>query len=72
MAVLPTELAQDTARRIRNAAKMGDVMLLVAIAEALKSQSEDYVPLSDNIIQLAEDFDFDGIGRIASKLVSPL
>jgi CheY-like chemotaxis protein len=72
MAVLPTELAQDTARRIRNAAKMGDVMQLVAIAEALKSQSEEYVPLSDNIIKLAQDFDFDGIGRIASKLVSPL
>jgi hypothetical protein len=26
---------------------------------ALKSQSEDYVHLSDNIIQLAQDFDFD-------------
>jgi HPt (histidine-containing phosphotransfer) domain-containing protein len=72
MAVLPVELAQDTARRIRNAAETGDVMQLVAIAEALKSQSEDYVPLSDNIIQLAQDFDFDGIGKIAGALESIL
>jgi hypothetical protein len=34
MAVLPAELAQDIARRIRNAAETGDVMKLVAIAES--------------------------------------
>jgi hypothetical protein len=31
-----------------------------AIAETLKSQPDDYVPLSDNIIRLEEDFVFDG------------
>jgi CheY-like chemotaxis protein len=68
MAVLPAELAQDTARRIRNAAKMGDVMQLVAIAEALRSQSDDYLPLSDNIIQLAQDFDFESIFELVNEL----
>jgi two-component system sensor histidine kinase/response regulator len=65
MAVLPAELAQDAARRIRNAAQMGDVMQLIDIAEELKSKSEDYGPISDSIVQMASDFEFDNILKLA-------
>jgi hypothetical protein len=36
---IPAELARDIARRIRDAAEMGDVMTLNAIAEEIKTQS---------------------------------
>jgi len=40
---------------------MGDVMTLTAMAEELKANSVTCVPLSKQIIQMAEDFDLDGI-----------
>ena len=39
---------------------MGDVMILTAIAEELKANSDTCEPLSKRIVQLAEDFDLDG------------
>ena len=50
------------------AAEMGDVASLQALAEELKSQSSALVPLCDNIVKLAEDFDFDGIVKLADDL----
>jgi two-component system sensor histidine kinase/response regulator len=67
-ASMPPELAKETAQRLRDAVDMGDVMKLSAIAEELKFQSDDFTPLSDKIIQLAEDFDFDGISQLADVL----
>jgi CheY-like chemotaxis protein len=68
IAAIPSEFAQDIAKRIRNAAEMGDVMTLNAIAEEIKDQSDSYIPLSKQIVQMAEDFDLDGIQKLAEAL----
>jgi CheY-like chemotaxis protein len=68
IAALPSEFAQDIAKRIRDAAEMGDVMTLNAIAEEVKTQSDSCVPLSKQINQMAEDFDLDGIQKLADAL----
>jgi len=65
---IPAELAQDIAKRIRDAAEMGDVTTLNAIAEEIKTHSDACVPLSKQIIQMAEDFDLDGIQKLAGAL----
>jgi HPt (histidine-containing phosphotransfer) domain-containing protein len=65
---IPAELAQDIAKRIRDAAEMGDVETLNAIAEEIKDQSESCIPLSKQIIQMADDFDLDGIQKLADDL----
>jgi len=65
---IPAELAQNIAIRIRDAAEMGDVMTLNAIAEEIKTHSDSCVPLSKQIVQLAEDFDLDGIQKLADAL----
>jgi two-component system sensor histidine kinase/response regulator len=68
IAAIPSELAQDIAKRIRDAAGMGDVMTLNAIAEEIKTHSDSCMPLSKQIIQMAEDFEFDGILKLADAL----
>ena len=65
---IPSELAQDIAQRIRDAAEMGDVMTLNAIAAEIKTHSDSCVPLSKQIVQMAEDFDLDGIQKLANAL----
>jgi HPt (histidine-containing phosphotransfer) domain-containing protein len=65
---IPAELAQDIAKRIRDAAEMGDVMTLNAIAEEIRAHSDSCVPLSKQIVQMAEDFDLDGIQKLADDL----
>ncbi len=42
--ISPAELAQDIAKRIRDAAEMGDVTTLNAIAEEIKTHSDACVP----------------------------
>ncbi len=68
IADIPTELFQDIAKRIRDAAEMGDVMTLNTIAAEIKDQSDSCIPLSKQIVQMAEDFDFDGIQKLAEAL----
>ena len=68
IADIPADLAKDTAKRIRNAAEMGDVASLSAIAEEIRTRSDSCKPLSKQIIQLAEDFEFDGILKLADEL----
>ena len=65
---LAPEIVKAAAERLRNAAEMGDVASLQALAEELKAQSSALVPLCDNIVKLAEDFDFDGIVKLADDL----
>jgi CheY-like chemotaxis protein len=67
---IPSELSQDIAKRIRDAAEMGDVKTLNAIAEGIKDQSDSCMLLSKQIIQMAEDFDLDGIQKLADDLDS--
>jgi len=68
IAAIPAELAHDIAKRIRDAAEMGDVTTFNAIAEEIKDQSDSCIPLSKQIIQMAEDFDLDGIQKLADAL----
>jgi HPt (histidine-containing phosphotransfer) domain-containing protein len=68
ISAIPAELAQDIAKRIRDAAEIGDVMTLNAIAEEIKTDSDSCVPLSKLIIQMAGDFDLDGIQKLADSL----
>ncbi len=70
IAVIPAELAQDIAKRIGNAAQMGDIMTLHAIAAEIKMHSDSYIPLSNKIVQLAEVFDLEGIEELAEALVA--
>ena len=65
---IPTELSQDIAKRIRDAADMGDVTTLITIAEEIKDQSNSCMLLSKQIIQMAEDFDLDGVQKLADAL----
>ncbi len=44
---------------------MGDVMTLSAIAEEIKDQSYSCMLLCKKIVQILEDFDLDGIQKLA-------
>jgi HPt (histidine-containing phosphotransfer) domain-containing protein len=58
---VPAERRKEVADRINAAADMGDVMKLKSIADELKSEFDAVVPFCDELIRLAEDFDFDGV-----------
>ena len=58
------ELAEDMASRIKEAAEMGDIGQIKAIADDLKTESPGLEPFCDRLIQLADDFDFDGIVKL--------
>jgi len=47
---------------------MEDVTTLNAIAEEFKTHSDAFIPLSKQIFQMAEDFDLDGIQKLADAL----
>ena len=47
---------------------MGDVTTLNAIAEEMKTHSNPCAHLSKQIVQMAENFDLDGIQNLADKL----
>jgi len=70
MASVPSELIKKTVDRIKKAAEMGDVTQIKTIAVEIKSEDDSMIPFCDNIIQLAEDFDFDGISKFADELDS--
>ena len=70
LAEVPMELLKEVADRIKTAAEMGDVLQIKSIVEELKSESDAMAPFCDELIRLAEDFDFDGIQKIMLKLDS--
>ena len=65
---IPPELAKKAAKRLREAVESGAIMELKSIAEELKSQSDSFTPISERIIRMAENFDFDGISELADEL----
>ena len=65
---VPAELAQQAADRIKAAAEMGDVLQVASTANELKSANKSLRPFCDKIIQLSEDFDLDGIIKLAEEL----
>ena len=62
---IPSEFAQDIAKRIRDAAEMRTVTRLNSIAKEMRAQSDSGIPLIKQIVQMAEDFDLDGIQKLA-------
>jgi len=70
LANISTELSDDVTKRMRDAAEMGDVTTLNAIAEEIKDQSDSCMLLSKQIVQMADDFDLDGIQKLADDLDS--
>ena len=70
MLSIPPELAQKVADRVTAAAEMGDVMQIASIARELKSENDVLTPFCDKLTQLSEDFDLDGILKLANALNS--
>jgi CheY-like chemotaxis protein/HPt (histidine-containing phosphotransfer) domain-containing protein len=68
LAEIPPELAREAAGRIRDAAEMGDVTRIKSIIEELNSTCDAFAPFGDRFVQLAEDFDFDAILKLAFEL----
>jgi len=68
LAGIPPEMALEAARRIKEPVEMGDVTQVKSIAEEFKSKSEAFAPIADRFIELAEDFDFEGISKLAGEL----
>jgi signal transduction histidine kinase/DNA-binding response OmpR family regulator/HPt (histidine-containing phosphotransfer) domain-containing protein len=62
------EAARHGARDLREAAEMGDVTEIISIGDRLKSLSEAFTSYGEKIVQLADDFDFDGIVQLAGEL----
>ena len=58
---MPRVLLNTSAMRL----KWGDVTTLNAIAEEIIIRSDSCVPLSKQILQLADDFDLDGFQKLA-------
>jgi two-component system, sensor histidine kinase and response regulator len=65
---LPPDLAREAAGKLREAAEMGDVSGLTAIAEELAARSSAFAPYQRRIAQLIDDFDFEGILGLANDL----
>jgi polar amino acid transport system substrate-binding protein len=67
---LPPELIKELVNGIQEAVEMGDFKQISSIAGDLKSRSNEMAPICDRLIQLAEDFDFDGISKMLAELES--
>jgi HPt (histidine-containing phosphotransfer) domain-containing protein len=68
LAEVPLERLKKVVDRINAAVEMGDVMQIQSIAEELKSKSDVVAPFCDKLVQLADDFDFDGIQKFMLNL----
>ena len=67
---VPPELAHRVAARIKTAVELGDVMQVASIAKELRRENDVLQPFCDQIIQLSEDFDLEGILKLANELNS--
>ena len=65
---IPPDAAAEAISRIKEPAEMGDVTQIKSIAEELKPKSDALAPICDRFIQLAEDFDFEGIAKLVGEL----
>jgi len=65
---LPAGLARQAAAGLREAAELGDVSGLAALCNELAAKSEAFGPYRDRVIRMADDFDFDGVLKLAEEL----
>jgi two-component system sensor histidine kinase/response regulator len=68
LAELSPAQVKEVTDRIKAAAEMGDVMQIQSIADELRSANDAMAPFCGKLIQLAEDFDFDGIQNLLNEL----
>jgi PAS domain S-box-containing protein len=68
MATLSPQLAKEAADLLKEPVEMGDVNQIKSVAKELKSKSSAFESFSAQCIQLADDFDFEGIGELIAKL----
>ncbi|MGD9135182.1 MAG: response regulator, partial [Desulfobacterales bacterium] len=68
---VPLGLLQKVTESIQTAIELGDVMTIKSIAEELKSESDAMEPFCNELVRLAEDFDFDGIQNVIRIISSP-
>ena len=47
---------------------MGDVLQIKSLAEELRSESDAVAPFCDELVRLADNFDFDGIQKFMLNL----
>ena len=66
-AEIPSELAREAAGRLRDAAEMGDISGVVAAVDEFEARSTAFTPFKEKIVQLADDFDFDGVLKLAQE-----
>ena len=69
-ASIPPERVKKVAESIQAAAEIGDVAQIQSIAEALKTEFDAAAPFCDELVRLAEDFDFDGVQKRALEFGS--
>ncbi len=67
---IPPEDLKALASRIREAAEMGDMTELQAIAAELEKQFGSGQILSQRIVTMADTFDLDGLGELAAELAA--
>ncbi len=58
------KLTEAMAGRIKEATEMGDIGQIKAIADEFNSDSPGLEPFCNRLVQLADDFDFDGIVKL--------
>jgi HPt (histidine-containing phosphotransfer) domain-containing protein len=65
---VPPEQLKKVTESIKEATEMGDVTQIKSIAAKLLVESDAVAPFCDKLIQLADDFDFDGIQKLVLEL----
>jgi PAS domain S-box-containing protein len=68
IASITPQLAKEAAHLLKEPVEMGDLNQIKSIAEELKSKSSAFEAFSAQCIQLADDFDFEGIAKLIAKL----
>jgi HPt (histidine-containing phosphotransfer) domain-containing protein len=68
LSVAPAKLEPEVTDQLKAAAEMGDVMQVASIAKDLKADDPSIAPFCDKLIQMAEDFDFDGVQGLLEKI----
>jgi CheY-like chemotaxis protein len=68
LAEFPLERLKKIADHIEVASEMGDVLQIKSLAEELKSESDAVAPFCDELVRLADNFDFEGIQKFMLNL----
>ncbi len=68
LAAISPQLAKEAAGLLKDPVDLGDVTQIKSIAQELKSKSNVFEAFSDQCIQFAEDFDFEGIAKLVGEL----